>query len=84
MRRRGGSARKRFFAPRLKVANCEELNARLLDRRLAYVKAHKHPELACRPIWQAFAAERRHLAPITGRFDGFPATTAAVSKTCLV
>jgi hypothetical protein len=31
-----------------------------------------------------FAAERAHLVPIAGRFDGFHAVTAAVSKTCLV
>jgi hypothetical protein len=79
-----GLVRERFFTPRLKVASYEELNASLLDRCIAYAKAHKHPELAEQTIWQVFETERSHLVPIAGRFDGFHATTAAVSKTCLV
>jgi hypothetical protein len=62
----------------------DELNAWLLDRCVAYAKAHKHPEIAERTIWQVFEAERSQLVPVPGRFDGFHATTAAVSKTCLV
>ena len=38
-----GLVRERFFTPRLKVASYEELNAWLLDRCIAYAKAHKHP-----------------------------------------
>jgi hypothetical protein len=34
--------------------------------------------------WQAFEAERPQLVQITGPFDGFHATQASVSKTCLV
>src|SRR6201994_2193196 len=79
-----GLVRERFFAPRLRVANYEELNAWLLDRCVAYAKAHKHPELADCTIWQAFEAERPQLVQITGPFDGFHATQASVSKTCLV
>jgi transposase len=83
-----GLVRERFFTPRLRVSSYEELNALLLDRCVAYAKAHKHPEIADRTVWQAFEAERAHLVPIangsTGRFDGFHAVTAAVSKTCLV
>jgi transposase len=79
-----GLVRERFFTPRVKVASYEELNAWLLDRCIQYAKAHKHPELADQTIWQAFEAERPHLVPIAGRFDGFHATTASVSKTCLV
>jgi hypothetical protein len=60
------------------------LNAWLLDRCVAYAKAHKHPELAGCTIWQAFEAERPQLVPIRGPFDGFHATQASVSKTCLV
>ena len=66
------------------MASYEELNAWLLDRCVAYAKARKHPELADRTIWQAFEAERPHLVQITGPFDGFRATQASVSKTCLV
>jgi hypothetical protein len=76
--------RERFFTPRLRVASYEELNAWLLDRCVAYAKAHKHPELAGRTIWQAFEAERPQLVQITGPFDGLHATQASVSKTCLV
>jgi hypothetical protein len=79
-----GVVRERFFTPRLRVASYEELNAWLLDRCVAYAKAHKHPELADYTIWQAFEAERPQLVQITGPFDGFHATQASVSKTCLV
>jgi transposase len=79
-----GLVRERFFTPRLRVASYEELNAWLLDRCVAYAKAHRHPELADCTIWQAFEAERPQLVPIAGPFDGFHATQAAVSKTCLV
>jgi transposase len=57
-----GVVRERFFTPRLRVASYEELNAWLLDRCVAYAKAHKHPELADWTIWQAFEAERHVLA----------------------
>jgi hypothetical protein len=79
-----GLVRERFFTPRLRVASYDELNAWLLDRCVAYAKAHKHPELADLTIWQAFEAERPQLVPIRGPFDGFHATQASVSKTCLV
>jgi transposase len=79
-----GLVRERFFTPRLRVKSLDELNAWLLDRCVAYAKAHKHPEIAERTIWQVFEAERSQLVPVPGRFDGFHATTAAVSKTCLV
>jgi transposase len=79
-----GLVRERFFTPRLRVTSYEELNAWLLDRCIAYAKAHKHPELTDRTIWQVFEAERPKLVPITGPFDGFHATQASVSKTCLV
>src|ERR1700741_2387527 len=79
-----GMVRERFFTPRLRVTSYEELNAWLLDRCVAYAKAHKHPELIDCTIWQAFEAERPQLVQITGPFDGFHATQVAVSKTCLV
>jgi transposase len=79
-----GVVRERFFTPRLRVASYEELNAWLLDRCVAYAKAHQHPELADLTIWQVFEAERPQLVPIVSPFDGFHATQASVSKTCLV
>ncbi len=76
-----GLVRERFFTPRLRVTSYDELNAWLLDRCIAYAKAHKHPELTDCTIWQVFEAERLKLVPITGPFDGFHATQASVSKT---
>jgi hypothetical protein len=79
-----GNLRERLFTPRLRVASYEELNAWLLDQCVVYAKANKHPELTDRTIWQAFEAERSQLVPVGSRFDGFRATQASVSKTCLV
>ena len=79
-----GNIRERLFAPRLRMASYGELSAWLLDQCIAYAKANKHPEEADRTIWQVFEAERAALVPIAGPFDGFRATQAAVSKTCLV
>src|SRR6266446_2485070 len=40
-----GLVRERFFTPRLRFKNYDELNAWLLDKCIAYAKAHRHPEL---------------------------------------
>jgi len=79
-----GVVRERFFTPRIRVRSYEELNALLLDQAIAYAKAHPHPEFKDQTVWQAFEAERPFLVPYAGRFDGFHATPASVSKTCLV
>jgi transposase len=79
-----GVVRQRFFSPRVRVKSYEELNAWLLDRCVAWVKANRHPELRDRTIWEMFEAERPSLVPYRGPFDGFHAVTASVSKTCLV
>ena len=79
-----GLVRERFFTPRLRVRSYEELNALLLDRCVAHARAHRHPELRDRTVWDVFEAERPSLVPYAGRFDGFHAVTASVSKTCLV
>src|SRR3954463_5642292 len=79
-----GLVRERFFTPRVRVKSYEELNAWLLDQAVAYAKAHPHPEFRDRTIWQVFEAERAALVPYAGRFDGFHAVPASVSKTCLV
>ena len=79
-----GTLRERFFKPRLRFASYAELNAWLLDQCVAYARAHRHPEFTDRTIWQVFEAERPNLVPYAGPFDGFHATPAAVSKTCLV
>ena len=79
-----GLVRERFFTPRLRVRSYDELNAWLLDRCVAYGKAHHHPERREQTVWQMFEAERPSLVRYAGRFDGFHAVPAAVSKTCLV
>jgi hypothetical protein len=76
--------RERFFTPRLRVKSYEELNGLLLDRCIAHAKAHRHPDQRERTIWEVFEAERPSLVPYAGRFDGFHAVPASVSKTCLV
>src|ERR1700759_2515244 len=79
-----GLVRERFFTPRLRVKSYDELNAWLVDKCVAYAKAHAHPERPDRTIWEVFEEERPKLVAYRGRFDGFHALPAAVSKTCLV
>jgi transposase len=79
-----GVVRERFFKPRLRFRSYAELNAWLLEQCVAYARAQRHPEIADRTIWEVFEAERPHLVPYAGRFDGFHAMPASVSKTCLV
>ena len=79
-----GLVRERFFTPRLRFKSYDELNAWLLDKCVAYAKAHPHPERAEQTVWEVFEEERPKLVPYRGRFDGFHALPASVSKTCLV
>lgn len=44
----------------------------------------RHPEFRDRSASEVFEAERARLVPYAGRFDGFHAVPASVSKTCLV
>ena len=82
--REPGRARPRAVLHTARFKNLDELNAWLLDQCIAYAKAHHHPELTDQTVWQVFEAERPKLVPYAGRFDGFHAVSAAVSKTCLV
>jgi hypothetical protein len=79
-----GLVRERFFTPRLRFRSYDELNAWLMDKCVAWAKAHPHPERPERTIWEVFEEERPKLIPYRGRFDGFHALPASVSKTCLV
>ena len=79
-----GLVRERFFSPRLRVKSYDELNAWLLDKCVAHARAHRHPEQRAQTVWQVFEAERPSLVRYGGRFDGFHAVPASVSKTCLV
>jgi transposase len=79
-----GFVRRRLFSPRLKFKSYEELNAYLADRCVALAKGHPHPEQKDRSVFEVFEEERSVLMPYRGPFDGFHATSASVSKTCLV
>jgi transposase len=79
-----GLVRERFFTPRLRFKSYDELNAWLMDKCIAWAKAHGHPERPDQTIWEVFEAERPKLIAYRGRFDGFHALPASVSKTCLV
>lgn len=73
--------RERFFTPRPRVRSYDELNAWLLDRCIGYGKAHRHPEFKDRTVFEVFEQERPSLVPYAGRFDGFHALPASVSRT---
>ncbi|SOC48233.1 hypothetical protein SAMN05892877_14413 [Rhizobium subbaraonis] len=74
--------RERLFTPRLRVKSLEELNVWLLDKCIAYAKAHRHPKQVERTIWQMFEEERGSLVHYVGPFDGFDCVPASVPKTC--
>jgi transposase len=79
-----GLVRERFFTPRLRFKTYEEMNGWLVDQCVAYAKAHRHPEFTEETVWSVFQSERPSLVRYAGRFDGFHAVPASVSKTCLV
>jgi hypothetical protein len=41
-----------FFTPRLRFKSYDEMSAWLLDKCIAYAKAHRHPELTEQTIWE--------------------------------
>ena len=79
-----GLVRERFFTPRLRFKNYEELNAWLRDKCVAYARAHRHVDQPERTNWEMFEAEQGKLAEYRGPFDGFHTVPAPVSKTCTV
>ncbi|ESZ03779.1 transposase [Mesorhizobium sp. L2C085B000] len=79
-----GLVRERFFTPRLRFKSYEELNAWLLDKCIAYTKAHRHIDQPERTIWNVFEEERDKLVEYRGPFEGFHTVPASVSKTCTV
>ncbi len=78
------TSRERFFTPRLRAADYDELNAILEERVVSHAKSARHPEFKERTIWEVFQEEKAALVPHQGAFKGFHEKTAAVSKTCLV
>ncbi|MGH8866194.1 MAG: IS21/IS408/IS1162 family transposase, partial [Burkholderiales bacterium] len=79
-----GVVRERFFTPRVSFKTLDDLNGWLADKCIAYAKAQPHPEQKDKTVFAMFEAERPTLMTYRGAFDGFHATTASVSKTCLV
>jgi hypothetical protein len=67
-----GLVRERFFKPRLRFKSLDELNDWLLDKCVAYAKAHRHPELSGQTIWEVFEVERPKLVSYAGRFRWIP------------
>src|SRR5450432_644437 len=59
-----GLIRDRFFTPRLRFKTLDELNAWLLDKCIAYTKAHRHPELTEQTIWDRTAKARSLCGPV--------------------
>ncbi len=55
-----GLVREHFFTPRLRFKTFDELNAWLIDKCIAYAKAHAHPERADRTVWEVFAEPPAH------------------------
>src|SRR6187397_243911 len=56
-----GLVRERFFTPRLRFKSYEELNAWLLDKCVAWARAHRHVDQPERTIWEVFEEERSKL-----------------------
>jgi len=79
-----GVVRQNFFVPRPKFESFEELNAWLAEKCIAWARTQPHPDEPERTVFEAFEAERGKLMEYRGPFDGFHATSASVSKTCLV
>ena len=77
-------SRGRFFAPRLRVTDYDELNDILNESCLDYAKSMRHPEFKDRTVYEVFLEEQASLVPCQGPYNGFHETTVAVSKTCLV
>src|SRR3974390_1118703 len=80
----GGLVRERFFTPRLRLKNIDELKGWRLGQLIPTAEAYRHPELTEQTIWEVFEAERPKLVPYAGRFDGFHAVPASGFKNSLV
>lgn len=82
--RQVGISRGRFFTPRLRAKDLDELNAHLREKCLALARSSRHPTIPDKTIWEAFAEERQHLVAIPRPFDGYAESDVRVSSTALV
>jgi hypothetical protein len=76
--------RQRFFVPRPKFADLQELNQWLSDRCRTLAAGHKHPEACDRTVGGSFAEEKEHLMGVASAFDGYKEHPARVSPTSLI
>ena len=72
-----GLVRERFFTPRLRFKSYDELNAWLMDKCIAWAKAHGHPERPDQTIWEVFEEERPKLIPYRRPLRRVPAALPA-------
>jgi len=79
-----GELRGWLFARSPRGCSYAEINAWLMDRCIEEAKRRPHPTIAGKTVWQVFEEERAFLMAYCGPFDGFHASEASVSKTCLV
>ena len=59
-----GLVRERFFTPRLRFKTYDDLNAWLMDRCIAYAKAHPHPKAPSRPYGRRLRMSGPSSSPI--------------------
>ena len=82
--RQVGDVRGRLFVPSPRGGSYAGINEWLMDRCIEDARTHPHPTIPGKTVWQVFEEERPFLMAYRGPFDGFHASEAAVSKTCLV
>lgn len=82
--RQVGIERGRFFVPRIRCKDFEELNRHLRDRSIAHAKSSRHPTMQEKTIWEAFEEEISSLAKAPRPFDGYGESPAKASSTSLV
>ena len=76
--------RQRFFVPRPKFADIDELNQWLSDRCRTLAAGHRHPEFKDGTVAEYFAQEKQQLMAISSPFDGYKELPARVTTTSLV
>jgi transposase len=79
-----GLARRRFFTPKVKVKDFEELNRKLKSQCIGWAKTHKHPSIAEKTVWEVYEEERPHLMRLPAAFDGYAERPARVTPSALV
>ena len=82
--RQVGDVRGRLFVPSPRGCSYAEINEWLMDRCIEDARTHPHPTIPGKTVWQVFEEEQPFLMAYRGPFDGFHASEASVSKTCLV